>query len=104
MENSSIVLCDTDVIIEIYKGNHQIANKLRQIGIQNIAISSITVAELFFGALNKNELNQICKDISVLNVLPIKQEINDTFIELMKKYSFSHKLKIPDCLVAATSI
>lgn len=104
MENPRIVLCDTDVIIEFYKGNIQIANILRQIGIENIAISSITVAELFFGALNKNELNRISKDISLINVLSINQDINDTFIELMQKYSLSHKLKIPDSLIAATSI
>lgn len=104
MENPRIVLCDTDVIIEFYKGNLQIANILRQIGIENIAISSITVAELFFGALNKNELNRISKDISLMNVLSINEDINDAFIELMKKYSLSHKLKIPDSLIAATSI
>lgn len=104
MENPRIVLCDTDVIIEFYKGNLQIANILRQIGIENIAISSITVAELFFGALNKNELNRISKDISLMNVLSINEDINDAFIELMQKYSLSHKLKIPDSLIAATSI
>lgn len=104
MENSKLVLCDTDIIIEFYKGNKLIANKLEDIGIDNIAISSVTAAELIFGALNKKELKQICKDIESLNIIPINNQINDRFLELMKKYSLSHKLKIPDCLIAASSI
>lgn len=55
MENSRIVLCDTDVIIEFYKGNSKIANVLTEIGVENIAISSITAGELIFGALNKKD-------------------------------------------------
>lgn len=104
MENSGLVLCDTDIIIEFYKGNKLIAEKLKQIGIKNIAISSITVAELIYGALNKKELNQICNDLESLNIISLNYNINYIFLDLMKKYSLSHKIKIPDCLIAATSI
>jgi predicted nucleic acid-binding protein len=104
MENSELVLCDTDIIIEFYKGNELISSKLEVIGVSNIAISSVTAAELIFGAFNKKELIQICKDIESLNILRINYSINDVFLELMKKYSLSHKLRIPDCLIAASSI
>jgi tRNA(fMet)-specific endonuclease VapC len=104
MENSRIVLCDTDIIIEFYKGNHLIAEKLKSIKVENIAISSITAAELIYGAINKAELNQICKDIESLNIISLSQAISNKFLDLMKKYSLSHKLKIPDCLIAATSV
>ena len=60
MENTKLVLCDTDIIIEFYKGNELIASKLEEIGSSNIVISSITAGELIFGALNKKELKQIC--------------------------------------------
>ena len=104
MENSRLVLCDTDIIIEFYKGNSLIAKNLELIGVENIAISSITAAELIYGALNKNELNQICRDIESLNIISINEKINNKFLELMKKYCLSHKLRIPDCLIAASSI
>ncbi len=104
MENTKLVLCDTDIIIEFYKGNELIASKLEEIGSSNITISSITAAELIFGALNKKELKQICKDIECLNIIKMNHSINDKFLELMKKYSLSHKLRIPDCLIAASSI
>jgi len=104
VENSKLVLCDTDIIIEFYKDNQVISEALQQIKVENIAISSITAAELIYGALNKKELKQICKDIDSLKVISINQVINLKFIELMKKYSLSHKLKIPDSLIAATAI
>ena len=104
MENSELVLCDTDVIIEFYKGNSAITKSLKKIGVGNIAISSITAAELIYGAFNKKELNQICNDIENLNLISLNYNINDKFLELMKKYSLSHKIKIPDCIIAATSL
>ncbi len=104
MENSELVLCDTDVIIEFYKGNFSITEILKNIGVENVAISSITAAELIYGSFNKKELNQICKDIESLNLISINYNINDKFLELMKKYSLSHKIKIPDCIIAATSL
>ena len=54
-----MILCDTNVIIEILKGNKKIIKITESIGLENIAISSITVMELYFGALNKKELDKI---------------------------------------------
>ncbi len=104
MADTGLILCDTDVIIEFYKGNSVISNELRIIGLDRMALSVISAAELIYGALNKKELKRICNDIDSLNLLQINQSINTKFIELMKQYSLSHKLKIPDCLIAATAI
>ena len=59
-----MILCDTNIIIEIFKGNERTIEKIKTIGLENIVISSITVMELYFGALNKRELNRIKKDLS----------------------------------------
>ncbi len=99
-----MILCDTDVIIEFYKGNRQVIQNLRAIGEENIAISIVTSGELLFGALNKRELNQISKDIEKLNLIHINQEIGNCFNELLIRYSLSHKLTLPDGLIAATCI
>lgn len=104
MENSKIVLCDTDIIIEFYKNNPKILSKLRKIGQQNIAISIVTAAELIYGALNKRELTQIKKDIKNLTLLDIDKKICEIFLGLMGKYSLSHNLAIPDSFIAATAI
>jgi len=65
MGQNKIVLCDTDVIIEFYKGNIAIIDELKKIGQSNIAISCITAGEIIFGALNKRELSKI-KRISII--------------------------------------
>lgn len=46
-----MILCDTNILIEFYKGNAQVVEELRTIGAEQIAISVITQAELYFGAL-----------------------------------------------------
>ncbi|WP_442937514.1 PIN domain-containing protein [Nostoc sp.] len=48
-----MILCDTNILIEFYKNNTTIIQELRQIGINQLAISVITRAELYYGAINK---------------------------------------------------
>jgi tRNA(fMet)-specific endonuclease VapC len=48
-----MILCDTNVLIEFYKGNPPIVQELRKIGVAQLAISVIAQAELYYGALNK---------------------------------------------------
>ena len=59
MGKDKIVLFDTDVLIEFYRNNPDIIVELKTIGQENIAVSTITAGELFYGALNKKELSQI---------------------------------------------
>jgi predicted nucleic acid-binding protein len=99
-----MILCDTNILIDFYKNRSDIVGELHQIGHQNIAISSVSQAELYFGALNKNELRQIKDHLSLLDRIPITKPISDQFIELMEKYALSHKLTIPDGLIAATAL
>jgi len=99
-----MILCDTDIIIELYRNNEQIIAELKIIGEENIAISVITAGELFFGALNKKELKQIEKDIKCLDLKLIDNEISKMFYNLMLEYSLSHKISIPDAFIASTAI
>lgn len=101
---TQIILCDTNILIEHFKGSEIISNQLQKIGIDSIAISTITTSELYFGALNKKELTQIKTSLSSLTQLPINISISDIFLNLMEKYCLSHKLTIPDAIIAATAI
>jgi tRNA(fMet)-specific endonuclease VapC len=100
----TMILCDTNILIEFYKNNIAIIQELRQIGSQNLAISVITRAELYYGAVNKNELKPIQKHLDLLQNIPIDRPISQQFIQLMANYSLSHKLTIPDALIAATAL
>jgi tRNA(fMet)-specific endonuclease VapC len=104
MEKKPLVLCDTNIIIEFYKKNPEVIKELEEIGQQNIAVSIVTAGELMFGALNKKELEQIKKDLDHLQVIHLSPEIGECFIKLMVSYTLSHRISLPDGLIAATAI
>lgn len=104
MEQAKIVLCDTDVIIEFYRGNPDILKELQKIGQKNIAISYITAGELIFGAFNKRDLAKLKKDIDHLIMLEIDNKTCRTFLDLISTYALSHRLAVPDGFIAATAI
>lgn len=99
-----MILCDTNILIEVYKGNSDIIEKLKKIGQENIAVSDVTCAELFFGARNKRELQVITKDLDKLIVIPVNSFISSMAVKMVKEYSLSHKLALPDALIGSTAI
>ncbi len=104
METEQIILCDTNILIEFYKENSKVLRNLRAIGQDNIAISIVTVGELLFGAINKRELVRIKQDLAHLHVFHLNQQSGERFTQLMIQYSLSHKLSLPDGLIAATAL
>ena len=104
MEKGQLILCDTNIIIELYKGNPAILKTLKSIGQQNISVSIITAGELIYGALNKRELARIKKDIAHLPILGIDEAVCDKFLTLMSTYALSHQLSLPDGFIAATAL
>jgi len=99
-----MILCDTNIFIEIYRDNKKIIESVKQIGQQNLAISDVSRAEPFFGVRNKKELQAIHKDMDNLLVLPIDIIISEMAVNLVEHFSLSHKLSLPDALIAATCI
>jgi predicted nucleic acid-binding protein len=99
-----MILCDTNILIEFYKGNSDVVSELRKIGLSNLAVSVITSGELFYGAKDKNELNRLKKHLSHLNPITLDKEITSKFLELLERYALSHKLSVPDALIAATAL
>ena len=99
-----MILRDTNIFIEIYRGNETIIEIIKEIGQQNVAISDVSCAELLYGARNKKELQAIRNDIDSLIVLPIDSNISKFAVDLVEKYSISHKLSLPDAIIGATAI
>ena len=99
-----MILCDTNILIEISKGNTQIIQEVQQIGIQNIAISAVTAAEFMYGALNKQEMAKIKKALRQIHIIQMNEKISTKMIDLVENYALSHTLAVPDAIIAATSI
>jgi predicted nucleic acid-binding protein len=99
-----MILCDTNILIEFYKANPIVIQNLQRIGSANIGVSVITKAELFYGARDKQELAKIERHVALCHCYGLNNAISALFIELMSRYSLSHKVSIPDMLIAATAI
>lgn len=104
MAKKDLVLCDTNILIELLKNNPTIVERLNSIGEERISISMVTAAELIFGALNKTELSKINKLIALTSVFQINETISTISLELLNKYTLSHHLTLPDSIIAATAI
>jgi predicted nucleic acid-binding protein len=98
-----VILLDTNVLIEILKGNKTTIQKVENQH-ATLSISSITVMELYYGARNKAEIKKLEKFITLFTILHINTEISIRSTELIKTYAKSHSLDIPDSLIAATAL
>lgn len=98
-----MILLDTNVLIEILKGHQGTVKKVEAIR-EEILISSISVMELYYGALNSIEVRKIEKFTALFSIAHIDSEISIGATQLVKSYAKSHSLDIPDSLIAATAI
>lgn len=99
-----MILGDTNILIEFYKGRADVMEIFNAVGISNLGVSVVTVGELFYGARDKRELRNLREHISLLNQIPIDEYISNVYLSLLEKYSLSHRLSIPDALIAATAL
>ncbi len=99
-----MILCDTNIIIEVLKKNPAVIQTIEKIGLDKISISIVTAMELYYGALNKVELNKIKRHLSSIRIFHIDEETSIIASGLIEKYAKSHGLQIPDALIAATSL
>jgi predicted nucleic acid-binding protein len=99
-----MILVDTNIFVEFYKNNPVVCAVLDSIDPQKIAVNDVVRAELYFGARNKQELSALASDMEQLTALTIYPQISQHATELVKQYCLSHKLKLPDTLIAATAL
>lgn len=99
-----MILCDTNILIEFYKGNSDVVGELQKIGLPNLAVSVITAGELYFGARDKREMGRIRKHLSLMRQIPLDSDISNRFLNLLEDFALSHRLSIPDALIAATTL
>jgi tRNA(fMet)-specific endonuclease VapC len=102
-------LLDTDFCIAFLRENPLALDRMDEAGWQGVAVSVITVAELFVGARKSNRSsanrNKVQGFISNLAVLPLSTAILERFadikVELMRR---GERLEDFDLLIAATAL
>lgn len=79
-----MVIFDTNILIELYRGNNLIKEQVLAIDYNIFYISSISVAEFLAGARNKEDMAIISQQLDKYTHLPITVEISNLFLMLSK--------------------
>lgn len=99
-------LLDTTLLIDLSRGYAAAAdfidNEIRQ-GC-DLYVSIVSAMELIVGCRNKNEVSKAEKLIADFRVIQLDHIISQNAYELIRSYSKSHGLIIPDALIAATAL
>ena len=99
-----MVLCDTNIFINAFNGRQATIDRLQEIGLEQIALSVITIMELYQGMGNKVELAQMKKRIRYYDVVEIDNATSGLATTLIENFKLSHGLQIPDAIIGATAV
>lgn len=99
-----MVIFDTNILIELYRGNPAVKEEIQSFNASVFYVSSITVAEFLIGAKDKADFKRIEKQLSKYTPIPINTDITDIFTDQFKTYTLSHRPAIADTLIAATAL
>ena len=100
----SLVICDTNIFISLFKEFSETIAELKAIGDEHVLIPSISVMELYRGMENKRELKIMESKIKQYNVIHFNEEVSEKAIELVHVFKLSHNLQIPDAIIGAMSV
>ena len=101
-------LLDSNICIHFFRGKFGLIDKLSSIGLENCAISEITLAELVFGAENsenpKKNHEIIDKFIDQLTIIPIFDSINTYGQEKARLRKKGEMISDFDLLIGCTAV
>ncbi|MBN1410912.1 MAG: type II toxin-antitoxin system VapC family toxin [Spirochaetales bacterium] len=103
-----MILIDTDVCIEILRGNRQIMNRRREYG-GNVAVSFMTAGELFYGA-GKSGHSAVNRHL--VTEFLLVTEIIESDIDIMRRFGIikaelktrNEMLPDADIIIGATAL
>jgi predicted nucleic acid-binding protein len=96
------LLLDTDVLVDFLRG-YAPARELVIREAEAIAVSAITVAELFAGARTAAEVRDLDEVLEVVPVIPVTPAIARQAGTLKFRSGRSHGVGIADAVIAATA-
>ena len=99
-----MVIFDTNILIELYRGNLAVKEDVERMNASVFYVSSITVAEFMVGAKDKVDFKRIENQLSKYTPIPINTAITEIFIDLFRTFTLSRKPGIADTLIAATAL
>ena len=95
------IVVDTCVFISIFRGDKTLFEALSK---YRVYVPSLVIMELLQGARDKTELRKIDKYLCNYETIQITEYSSLQAIELIRNYSKSHGLVIPDAIIASVAI
>jgi predicted nucleic acid-binding protein len=96
------LLLDTDILIDYLRGRAEAVAYLENRS-EPLAVSAITVAELYAGVREGEERTKLTLFLSALEVIPVDEQIAARGGLFRRDYSKSHGTGLADALIAATA-
>lgn len=104
MAKNRIIICDTNIFISVFRGNEKVIHQVQKIGEENVGLTSVNVAELYYGALSKNNLKAIKDSLKHHPLYHFDLQSSKIFIRIMLSYVIAHRIRIADALIASICI
>ena len=107
VKNGMMYQLDTNVVIQILRGDKAIIKQVYEVGIDNCCISEITIAELYYGAVKGNRKSNF-DDIDIIRRMFQIIPIYDSFEQLARiRLGLKNQGKLIDAydmMIGATAV
>ncbi len=101
----TMILVDSDILIQYSRGDIAAAEWLEAASNRDeLGISVVTEIELVFGSRDKIQLKQTQKLINTFEIIHINEAISRKTSYLIARYCLSHRIELPDAMIAATAL
>ncbi|MFZ4398236.1 MAG: type II toxin-antitoxin system VapC family toxin [Kiritimatiellia bacterium] len=102
---ADILLVDTDILIDAARAMPDAIAFLKvHEPSHTLAVSVITEMELLVGCRNKTEQSRLDRSLECFKIIYLQETMSLQAARLLRTYSLSHGLLIPDAFIAATAL
>ncbi len=96
-------LIDTDVLIDIAKGNEAAIKYLDSLS-EDWSVSVVTAMELVVGARDRKETKKLDEFLAGISMVELSPGVGTRAYDLLKRFAKSHGLRVFDAIIAAAAI
>jgi len=102
-----VIVLDTDVVIDVLHSGREVVSRLAKVSPDDVAVTTMTVAELLYGALGSREparnRAEVVRLVNAVRIVPFGRRAAALHAQL--RYSLRHKPIGPnDLVIAATTL
>jgi len=102
---AEVLLVDTDILIDSARAQPDAIAFLKEHeDTYALSLSIVTEMELLVGCRSKVEQNRLDRSLKCFKIICLQEAMSGKATQLLRTFSLSHGLLIPDALIAATAM